>query len=182
MRKETKKILGISAIILLIAVSRLIRHPYNFTPITALSIFAGCYLRKHWGIIFPLAGMLISDYFIGFYDWRLATAVYAGIGISFYFGWFLQNRIKWYTVIGATLFSSIIFFAISNLAVWFFYNWYPHTLPGLLQCLIMAIPFFKNSLAGDLVYTCTLFGMYEFIQKYIKQNLVLKLIKNHKIS
>mgnify|MGYP007082083009 CR=1 FL=1 len=145
MKKEAKKIIAVSAIILLLAASRLMKHPYNFTPITAMSIFAGCYLRKHWGLIFPLGGMLVSDYFIGFYDWKLMAAVYVGIGISFYVGWHLRQKIRWYNVILATVISSLFFFVTSNLAVWLFYRWYPHTFSGLVQCFILALPFFRNS-------------------------------------
>jgi hypothetical protein len=173
MKLEAKKIAGISIIIFLIAATRLLEHPYNFTPVTAMSIFAGCYLRKHWGIIFPLAGMLISDYYIGFYDWKLMASVYFGIGISFYIGWYLQNKIKWYRVILAALFSSIAFFTISNFAVWFFYQWYPHTFSGLVQCFVLALPFFKNSLAGDLIYTGALFGGYEFVRQYLARKSLL---------
>ena len=79
MKSGTKKIIAVSAVVLLLAASRLLKHPYNFTPITAMSIFAGCYLRKNWGLVFPLGGMLVSDFFIGFYDWKLMAAVYAGI-------------------------------------------------------------------------------------------------------
>jgi hypothetical protein len=173
MKEETKKIAGIGIIILLISATRLLKHPYNFTPVTAMSIFAGCYLRKHWGIIFPLAGMLVSDYFIGFYDWKLMAAVYVGIGISFYVGWYLQNKIKWYRVILAALFSSIAFFVISNFSVWFFYQWYPHTLSGLIQCFALALPFFKNSLVGDLIYTGAIFGAYEFARQYLARKSLL---------
>lgn len=175
MKKETKKIMAVSAIILLLAASRLVKHPYNFTPITAMSIFAGCYLRKHWGLVFPLGGMLVSDYFIGFYDWKLMAAVYAGIGISFYVGWYLRKKIRWYRVILAALVSSLFFFVVSNFSVWLFYAWYPHTLAGLVQCFVMALPFFKNSLAGDLIYTGVIFGAYGFVQSHVEKRIFLKM-------
>lgn len=176
MKDETKKIIAVSTIVLLLAASRLLKHPYNFTPITAMSVFAGCYLRKHWGLIFPLGGMLVSDYFIGFYDWKLMIAVYIGIGISFYVGWCMRGKIRWYRVILAALISSLFFFFVSNFAVWIFYEWYPHTLAGLVQCFIMALPFFKNSLAGDLIYTGAIFGAYELAFRNIKQRALLKAV------
>lgn len=174
MKSGTKKIIAVSAIVLLLAVSRLLKHPYNFTPLTAMSIFAGCYLRKHWGLVFPLGGMLVSDYFIGFYDWKLMVAVYAGIGISFYVGWFLSRKIKWYRVILAALSSSIIFFIVSNFAVWQFSEWYPHTFSGLMQCFVLALPFFKNSLMGDLIYTGAIFTAYEFFERSVRSRSLFK--------
>jgi hypothetical protein len=174
MKKETKRVLIIICIILLLAASRLLKHPYNFTPITAMSIFAGCYLRKHWGLVFPLGAMLLGDFFIGFYDWKLMAAVYVGIGISFYVGWYLRNGLVWYSVPLAALVSSVSFFIVSNVAVWFFYEWYPHTITGLTQCFALAIPFFKNSLAGDLIYTMVVFGAYEAAKKYFMRQITFK--------
>jgi len=175
MKHETKKIVAVSVIVLLLAASRLLKHPYNFTPIAAMSIFAGCHLRKHWGLIFPLGGLLASDYFIGFYDWKLMAAVYVGIGISFYVGWHLRKNVRWYRIILAALVSSLFFFFVSNLAVWQFSEWYPRTFSGLAQCFVLALPFFKNSLAGDLIYTGVIFGAYEFAYRSIKQRSLLKI-------
>jgi hypothetical protein len=174
MKREIKQILVVGAIVLLLAASRLLKHPYNFTPITAMSIFAGCYLRKRWGLVFPLGAMLVSDYFIGFYDWKLMAAVYAGIGISFYVGWHLRKKIRWYRIFLAALISSLFFFVISNFAVWIFYAWYPHTLAGFIQCFVAALPFFKNSLAGDLIYTGAIFGAYELALRNLKQRAAFK--------
>lgn len=175
MQKKTKQILIVGLIILLLALSRLVKHPYNFTPVAAMALFAGCYLRKQWGILLPMLGMLLGDYFIGFYDWKLMAAVYAGIGASFYIGWFLQNRVRWYSVILSALTASVFFFIASNLAVWLFYAWYPHTLNGLKDCFILALPFFRNTLAGDLVYSGAIFGAYELVLKYSARRTLKKL-------
>lgn len=166
MRKETKQIIIVGFIIALLAISRLVKHPFNFTPVAAMALFAGCYMRKQWGVLLPLAGMLVSDYFIGFYDWKLMMAVYVGIGAAFYIGWLLQNKISWQKVFLASLASSLIFFGISNLAVWFFYEWYPHTWAGIVSCFTLALPFFKNTFVGDLIYSGVIFGAYELALKY----------------
>ncbi len=157
------KIAIVIAIVILAAMSRLVDHPYNFTPIIAMSIFAGCYLRKKWGILLPLGAMLISDFFIGFYDWQVMLAVYASIALAFGVGWILYNRKKWYNIVFASLISSIVFFILTNLAVWAFFNWYAHTWEGLVYCFTLALPFFRNALAGNLIYTVSFFGAYEAI-------------------
>ena len=162
MSNKTKFILA-AVIVILAAASRLVEHPFNFTPIIAMSIFAGCYLKKYWAIFLPLAAMLTSDYFIGFYDWQVMASVYFSIALAFASGWYLQQHFKWQNIIFASLASSIVFFLITNFAVWAFFNWYPHTWQGLANCFTLAIPFFRNSLAGDLIYTGVLFGAYEFI-------------------
>lgn len=162
MSKKMQIILVI-AIILLAAVSRLVKHPFNFTPVAAMAIFAGCYLHKKWGLILPLGAMFVSDYFIGFYDWQVMASVYLSMALAFVIGWFLYYHKKWYNVIFAALGSSVIFFLITNFAVWAFFDWYPHTWQGLMVNYTLALPFFRNTLAGDLFYTGVLFGAYELV-------------------
>ncbi|OGZ33160.1 MAG: hypothetical protein A2174_00185 [Candidatus Portnoybacteria bacterium RBG_13_41_18] len=157
------KILIAAVIISLAAATRLIDHPWNFTPIAAMAIFAGCYLGKKWGIILPLAAMLIGDYFIGFYSWQVMVSVYASMALAFGIGWYLKSRKTWYNVGLASLSSSIAFFLITNFSVWAFFSWYPHTFAGLLNCFTLALPFFRNTLAGDLFYSGVLFGVYELV-------------------
>ncbi|MDD5032415.1 MAG: hypothetical protein PHR36_05275 [Patescibacteria group bacterium] len=160
MSKRTKIIIAI-LVVVLAAASRLVEHPFNFTPIVAMSIFAGCYLETRWGIILPILAMLVSDYFIGFYDFPVMASVYLAIALAFGLGWILRKYKKWYNVALASLISSLAFFFVTNFAVWAFFNWYPHTLAGLASCFTLAIPFFRNTLAGDLFYTVLFFGLFE---------------------
>jgi hypothetical protein len=165
------KILFVIAIILTAAASRLVKHPFNFTPVVAMAIFAGCYLKSRWGIALPLLAMLLSDYFIGFYDWQVMASVYFSVALAFGLGWLLNKYFHWYFVLGAALASSVSFFLITNFAVWAFFDWYPHTLVGLTNCFTLALPFFRNTLAGDLIYTVMFFGLYNlaiiFSEKYL---------------
>jgi hypothetical protein len=162
MSTKTKIIIAI-AIVLLAAASRLIKHPFNFTPVAAMALFAGCYLKKWWAVALPLAAMLVSDYFIGFYDWPVMASVYLGIALAFAIGWYLNKYLKWYNVVLASLASSVAFFVVTNFAVWAFFNWYPHTWAGLISCFTLALPFFRNTLAGDLVYSGLFFGAYYLV-------------------
>lgn len=160
---KNKKTITVIIIIILAAASRLVDHPYNFTPIAAMSIFAGCYLGKRYAIVLPLAAMLISDFFIGFYAWQIMASVYASIALAFFIGKALSRRKKWHHVAYSSLLSSVLFFIITNFSVWVFASWYPHTISGLAECYAMAIPFFKNTIAGDLFYTGIFFGIYEAV-------------------
>jgi len=161
-------------IVLLAAGSRLLAHPWNFTPIAAMSLFAGCYLNKRWAIILPLGAMLIGDYFIGFYGWPVMVSVYGGLILIFFIGRFLARHKNVLAIAGSSLAGSLIFFLITNFSVWAFFSWYPHTFVGLLNCYTLAIPFFKNTLAGDLIYTATLFGVYELAVAVAKNQLIVK--------
>lgn len=176
MRKEGFKIAIIIAIILLAAASRLVKHPFNFTPIVAMAIFSGFYLKKYWGLVIPLGAMLASDYFIGFYDWQVMASVYAAIIIAYGIGWFLSKHKKWYNILLSAIASSIIFFIVTNFAVWALFDWYPHTWSGLLSCFTLAIPFFRNSFIGDVVYTGAFFAVFELARVAIDRKI------NHKAA
>lgn len=153
-------------LILAAALSRLLPHPDNFTPICAMALFGGAYLDKKHTFIVPLAAMLISDYFIGFYkgiEW-----VYGSLIIVGFLGLWLRKNQGVLPVLGATLAGSVIFFILTNFGVWVsFAVTYPHTVAGLAQCYGAAIPFFRNSLTGDLVYVTALFGAYQLARRYV---------------
>jgi hypothetical protein len=151
------------------AALRFAPHLPNFAPIAAIALFGGVYLNKKYALILPLAVMLISDYFIGFYDIKLMLGVYLSFILVGVIGLIIKKRKNILTVIGGSVLGSVLFFLITNFSVWVFYNWYPHTLNGLDQCFSMAIPFFRNTLLGDLFYVAVLFGVYELIVATIKK-------------
>ncbi len=154
------------AMILLAALSRLLPHPPNFAPITALALFGGVYLDKKHSFIAPIAAMLVSDYFIGFYsgmEWTYGSFVLIG-----FIGLWLRNHRGIRTTVGATVAGSLLFFIVTNFGVWISSQvTYPHTTAGLIECYVAAIPFFRNTLLGDAVYVGTMFGVYELAKKYI---------------
>lgn len=167
------KLLAISIVIFGVLM-RLIPHAPNIAPIGALMLFGGAYLPKKvfW---LPILALLISDYFIGFYgsDMFYVYGSYLLVGLI---GIWLRSHKKPVLVVGSALGSSVLFFLITNFGVWAPpNNWYPHTLAGLIQSYTMAIPFFRNSLIGDLGYTILLFGGYELLQnlsfKYLPKKL-----------
>lgn len=162
-----KKIFTLSLIIILAVaaiLARLLPHPANFTPVAAVALFAGYYLPKKWAIILPLIIMLASDLFIGFYDWKLMLVVYSCLIINGLLGLIIRNHRQPLAVLTATLTGSLLFFLLTNLAVWLFSTWYAHNLPDLLLCYTLAIPFFKNTLLGDLFFTGVFFTSYELLK------------------
>ncbi len=157
-------------LILLAAFSRLIPHPMNFAPIAAIALFGGVYFNKKFALIVPLSALLISDYFLGFYSGMIwVYGSFLAIGVM---GIWLKNHKSVGTIIGTTFAGSIIFFAVTNFGVWAS-GYYPQTVDGLISCYAAAIPFYRNSLAGDLFYAGVLFGSFELMAKYVFQkNLV----------
>ena len=151
------KNLFLISIILFAIFSRFIPHPPNFTPITAIALIAGKGFTNRWIIyVIPLISLFISDLFLGFHD-----------TIPFVYGAFilitLLGKMAKKITLGTVLMSSAIFFLISNFGVWF-YN-YPITLDGLISCFTLAIPFFINSILGDLFYSAIMIYPYYALQK-----------------
>ena len=73
-------------------------------------------------------------------------------------GFWLRGRRRILPIIGTVLASSVLFFVVSNLAVWVVSTSYPKTWGGLVTCYVAAIPFFRNTLLGDGLYVSVLFG------------------------
>lgn len=150
--------------------SRILPHPANFAPIAAIALFAGIYLPKKIAIIVPLIAMALSDFIIGTYQWQIMLTVYMAFIVTGLIGLAIRNNKKFHTILGGTLLASIIFFLTTNWAVWAFGTMYPHSLSGLLQSYVMALPFFRNSLLGDLFYVGVLVGGMEIVMRFNTQN------------
>jgi hypothetical protein len=163
-----RKVLIGTILVLIAALSRLIPHPANFTPIAAMALAGGVYLDKRFAIIIPLAALLISDLFLGFHSTILF--VYGSFVLIGFIGLWLKARKKPLLVFGGTLLSSILFFIITNFGVWLTGGgWnYPKTFQGLIECYVLAIPFFQNTVLGDLTYVVLLFGMFELVEYIIR--------------
>lgn len=169
MKKFRLKNEEILALILIIfaASSRLLPHPANFAPISAVAIFAAfVFKNKLLRFCVPLLAMLVSDAFIGFYSPLVLISVYASFAISVLLGHYLRKHRSISNGVGVTLFASIQFYLITNLAVFLFTPLYPKTIQGLINCYFMALPFFRNTILGDLFYTGAIFGLF-FGLKYL---------------
>lgn len=151
-------------LIILGALTRVIPHPPNLTAVGAIGIFAGANGSKKWFWVTPLATMAITDAIIGFYWWPIMTSVYLSFVISSLLSFvFLRSKKNVIRIAIITLISSVIFYIITNFAVWAWSPMYAKNWSGLAESYVLALPFFRNSLLGDLAYTGILFGVYKFI-------------------
>jgi|TARA_B100000929_G_scaffold285064_1_gene268179 hypothetical protein len=158
--KIDKNIIVLGLIIFAVAL-RLVPHPPNFSPIGAIGLFSGCYfcLKKSW--LIPIFALLISDFVLGFYNPISMMTVYMSFVISVIIGrTFLKNKQTPYRLGGAALVSATQFFILTNIGVWLSSILYQVNLTGLIECFVMAIPFYGNSLISELFYTFVLFGGY----------------------
>src|SRR3989344_7459523 len=141
--------------------ARFIEHAPNFVPVGALALFCGAYLSKKYSLFIPLLVMFLSDALIGFYDWKVMSSVYAGFAIMALLGWWVKREKSVDNIILASLAGALFFYIITNFAVWASSTWYPQNLYGLLSSYTLALPFFRNSLLGNLFYVPVFFGAYE---------------------
>ena len=144
-KDEMKIAIGL---VILALLTRVLPHPPNFAPITGIALFTGFnFANKRLALFIPLFCMLVTDIFLGFHS--LVPIIYSCFILISFIG-FKAKSLSFLTVLGA----SVSFFIISNLGVWYFF--YPKDLNGLISCFVLAIPFFINTLAGDLFYTALL--------------------------
>lgn len=158
----------LASMVVAAAASRLIPHPPNFTPMVALALFGGTYFNdKRTAYLIPLAAMLLSDIGLAFlkgYEFftTMRIMIYGCFVLITSIGFLLRYNLKLLSILTASLAGSIIFFIITNFAVWVEGNLYPMNITGLIVCYIAAIPFFKNTVLSALLYSGVLFGSFEF--------------------
>ena len=158
--------IAIGALILIAAATRFLPHPPNFTAIGAMALFGTARLQdKRLAFILPIAAMLLSDLFIPF---GYNPSVYLSFVLIAILGLSLRNTKKVLPIVGASLASSLLFFIITNFAVWMGDNgvMYAKSVDGLWMSYVAAIPFFWNGMAGDLFFAGVLFGSYEMVSRY----------------
>jgi hypothetical protein len=150
--------------ILAAAAARLAPHAPNFTPIAAIALFGGAHFadkRLAFGV--PLAALLLSDLVLGFYGGM--AVVYGSFALIVGLGFWLRSRRTIWPIAGAALASSLLFFLVTNFGMWAAGSLYPRTLSGLGVCYAAAIPFFRNTLAGDLFFSAVMFGGFALAEK-----------------
>lgn len=159
------QIINIAIFIALIALgagSRLVEALPNFAAVSAVALCAGLIFKNRLAAAAaPLGAMLISDFFIGFYaDWVVLGTVYAAMIAPVFFGRRLGSRPGALRVGAFALSASIVFFVTTNLAV-FISGWYGYSFAAFARTYILALPFLKYTLAGDLFFAAALFGVRE---------------------
>lgn len=158
----------VTAVVLTLALSRLLPHPLNFSPVAALALFGGAHFRNRYAAyLIPLIAVWISDlmlnyafygHFVAFYSGAFFT--YAAFALVVLLGSGLLKKLSAVRLLFTALSASVVFFLVSNFGVWAFSGMYTPDLTGLLNCYTAAIPFFRNTMAGDLIYSFAVFYGY----------------------
>ena len=146
---------------------RLMPHVPNVAPVIGIGLYSGAYLPKRWAFVVPLSVIIVGDMALGWIPEHLFGWI--AVGISVAIGLLLKNRTSVLAVAGAAFASSTLFFLLSNFGVWFFayaHDSYSRDVSGLLSCYSAGIPFYRNGLTGDLLYTAVLFGSTEILVRW----------------
>ena len=174
--------LALAALIFMAALSRLIPHPPNFSPVEAVALFGGAYFAsRSWALIVPLVGMFVSDLALGllnggiYFDYFVSAGfalIYVCIALSAVLGFGMRGKVGVGRVIGYSLVGSVLFFLVTNFGTWLGSDMYPHTGAGLIAAYVAGIPFFQNTVLGTLFYSGLLFGTFAYLRR---QHPVLRL-------
>lgn len=172
----TPQLVFVSTAIMIGAISRLLPHIDNFTPIAAMALFGGAYISdKRMAFIIPMLAMVLSD--IGmelFYGWGFHNTivyVYAAFALTTLIGMSVGKNITVKSIMVGSIISSILFFMITNFGYWAASD-FQMGLSGLNAAYIAGIPFFRATMLGDLFYNALFFGSF-----YLAQSKIPALVK-----
>lgn len=161
------RLVAFVTLVVVAVMARLIPHPPNFTPILASALFAGAKLQRRWlAIGVPLIAMVLSDLVLGFHG--QVFAVYGAIVLVVCLGMRMSSQAGPVSVGLSSFAASVIFYLITNFAVWAQSGMYAHDLAGLLESYTLALPFFGNSVLGDLLYSGLLFGGWAVVENRVR--------------
>lgn len=165
-------LIGVAVLVAIGVIGRLVPHWPNFTPVVAIAVFAAYAFRGGplaW--IVPLAVMAISNAIIGGYEWGVMAGVYAALLLAVAIGRFaFREGASLFSVGAASLASALVFFLVTNFAVWAFGahgTAYAMTPAGLIACYTAALPFFKYLLAGTAFWAGVLFGGHALAGRFL---------------
>ena len=156
--------------VLAAVILRLLPHPWNATPLGAMFLFSGATFRsKRDSLLVPMAALVVSDIAVDrflygatgtwFSPWTWSAFLLIGL-----IGWALRDKITVGRVAVGALAGSLAFFLLSNFGVWASGPMYPHTVSGLAACYAAAVPFFRETMLGDLAYSAVMFGSYAWLR------------------
>lgn len=152
---------------------RFMPHAYNFTPVAAIALFSGVYLKRKYAIIVPLVLMAVSDLFIGMHNVVIFT--WGSFILAALIGILIRKNKSAARILGGSLAASLVFFVVSNFGVWLM-GWYPQNLKGLVDCYVMALPFLRDFTVSTLVYSVLFFSAYELTARLVKETKLAKVL------
>ncbi len=164
------------ALTLLAAMTRLLPHPDNFTPISAMALFGAAYFSQQIRMLaVPFLALFASDLILNnvvyrqyYTEFTFITSwwIYVAFALVMLIGWFLlRQKVTPQRLLVASLSASALFFIVTNFSTWLDSGMYPRTPAGLSACFAAGLPFLRNTVMGDLFFSGVLFGAYEWMSR-----------------
>ena len=164
--KLIKKNIFPLGLILILTLSRIIPHPWNFTPVIAVAIMSGYFFKNiYFSFSILLISMLVADLFLGFYENMIF--VYSSLLLISFLFYKISKRINFKNLFIYGFAGSVIFFVISNFGVWALGSLgvnnipYEKNLNGLIECFVVALPFFHNTFLSTLIFSYSAIYIYK---------------------
>ena len=164
----------LTVMILIAALTRLLPHPPNFSPVEAVALFGGAYFAsRQLALLVPLLAMFVSDLALGlvhggiYFDYFASVhfiGIYACIALSTLLGFGLRGRVTGPRVLGYSLAGSLLFFLVTNAI-----SGTEFCRAGLLSCYAAGLPFFQWTVLGTLFYAALLFGGFALLRRRVPQ-------------
>jgi hypothetical protein len=136
----------------------------------AVALFGGAMLSRRAAWAVPLLAMVASDVALGYPFGWMNGVVYGCLLAGVRLGMWLRRRRTWGRTAAAALAGSVLFYVVTNFAVWVGSSMYEQNAGGLVRCYLMALPFFRNALAGDLFWTTALFGLHDLARAWARSH------------
>ncbi|MDQ3268973.1 MAG: hypothetical protein M3Q11_02050 [Pseudomonadota bacterium] len=169
--------LVLATLIIVAALTRVLPHPPNFSPVAAIALFGGAYFASRaWALLVPLAALLISDLVLASINGGIYASWFGGAGIWAVYGcialtaaiaFSLRGRVTGTRVLGYSLAATALFFVVTNFASWLGNPMYPQNAAGLMASYVAGIPFLQWSALGTLAYAAALFGGFELLRRQL---------------
>ncbi len=169
--------LVLAGLIAIAALTRLLPHPPNFSPVEAMALFGGAYFAsKRWAVVVPLLAMFLADLALGllrggvYWDYFASAGfllVHACIAVLAVIGYGLRGKVSGGRVLGYSLAGSALFFLVTNFGAFLSDPTYPKTALGLMAAYTAGIPFFQWTVLGTLFYAAVLFGGFALLRRRI---------------
>ncbi len=166
---KKQDIITLSLILLALVAVRVFFDIPNFNPLGAVALMGGLLFgKKMIGYIFPIGTLLLGDVILGltspiYSEYLFSSSfifVYAAFALIVLIGMQLADKPSLKTVIGGSFTAAILFFLVSNSGSWLYLDMYPKTFAGLLGAYEAGVPFFRNTLVSQLLFSSAIYVVY----------------------
>ena len=175
MKNNEQKLLNGKMVLAMVVgiVGRLIPHIPNVTPLLGLSLFSGANLSRSQAFLTVLLTLAISDVALAFMYgypifsfWTFFT--YSGFVVITAIGSHYRKALSRLRGLLYVFGASLGFWLWTNFGVWLVGGLYPKTIGGLGFCYVAALPFLRNAMIGDVIWSAVFFGLFAIIGKRLK--------------